>query len=67
MPNKNDFDLSLGYIDQERVDTGGKTYYYFKNNEVTKNYLEFWTVLDYLNGKLDTNVNGNLKCTFDKK
>jgi hypothetical protein len=64
MPNKNDFDLSLGYIGNERVDTGGKTYHYFKNNNVTKNYLEFWTLLDYAE-ELTANINGNMKCSFE--
>jgi hypothetical protein len=67
IPNKNDFDMSLGFVDGERVDTGGKTRNYFKNNKVDINFLEFWSIEHYDQNMLHTNLNGNFQFKLDRK
>lgn len=67
IPNKNDFDMSLGYVDGERVDTGGKTRNYFKNNKVDANFLEFWTIEDYTENEFTVNLNGNIRFKLNRK
>jgi hypothetical protein len=66
IPNKNDFDLSLGYSGGERVDTAGKTRDYFRNNKIDINYLEMWTVENYNEYELKVNLNGNVAFTLDR-
>ena len=67
IPNKNDFDMSLGYVDGEKVDTGGKTRTYFKNNKTDINFLEFWSIENYDEGIFHANLNGNFQFKLYRK
>ena len=66
IPNKNQFDLSLGYAGGVKVDTAGKTKDYFANNKIDVNYLEMWTIENYNEHEIKVNLNGNIAFTLDR-
>ena len=66
IPNKDQFDLSLGYAGGVKVDTAGKTKDYFANNKIDVNYLEMWTVENFNEHELKVNLNGNIAFTLNR-
>lgn len=52
-------DFSLGGVEGAGTDTGGKTYYFLKNRDYRKLYLDFYNIGDITDGSVETYLNGN--------